>query len=86
MQRMTFDSFKRQTREKRVKEMLKKITPRMSEKERIKRFNSLLLDANRRIDAQERLEQMKEQLFSHKSSVEKKFTQKEWLEVYQKMF
>ena len=84
MQRMTFDNFKRQTKEKRVKIMMEKNTAKIAESEKIKSFNRLILDANRRIDAQERLEEMKEKLLSHKNGVERKVTKEEWLEVYQK--
>jgi hypothetical protein len=83
MQRMTFDNYKRQTKDKRLKKMLEKNRAKIVESEKIKTFNRLIEDANRRLEAKEKLEVMKEKIFSHKNGVEKKFTQDEWLEVYQ---
>ena len=84
MQRMTFDNFKRQTKEKRVKKMYEKNKAKIAESVKLQSFNRLIEDANRRIDAKERLEAMKAKISQQKSQIEKKFTKEEFSEVYQK--
>ncbi len=83
MQRMTFDNFKRQNKNKRMKKMLEKRKIKISEPEKIRTFNRLIEDANRRLEAKEKLEIMKDKVLFHKNGVEKKISQEEWLDIYQ---
>ena len=64
--------------------MYEKNKAKISESVKLQSFNRLIEDANRRIDAKERLEAMKEKISQQKSQIEKKFTKEEFSEVYQK--
>ena len=76
MQRMLFDTFKRHTKDERLEKLIDKNRIRMDEGERIKTFNRLIIDANRRIEAQENLESMKTKLDDQMSL--KKYKQEDW--------
>jgi len=64
--------------------MIEKNKPKMVESKRIHSFNRLIEDANRRLEAKEKLEAMKEKILGHNNNVEKKFTKEEWKEIYAK--
>jgi len=81
MRRMLFDIFKRQTKEERLNKLIEKNKVKISEGERIKTFNRLIEDANRRIEAQDQLENLKNQI--QKNSSFKKYKEEEWDEIYE---
>lgn len=82
MKRMTFDVFKRQTKDERLDKLIEKNKVKIEESERIKTFNRLIEDANRRLEAQEKIEEIRNDL--NKPSNMKKVTEKEWEDVYLK--
>lgn len=82
MRRMLFDIFKRQTKEERLEKLIEKNKVKIDENERIKTFNRLIEDANRRIEAQDQMEDMKI-LLDQKNVSSKKYKFEEWEEIYQ---
>ena len=62
MIRMIFDILKRQSQEKKLNVLLEQSKVKLDEDERIKGFNRLIEDANRRLEAQEQLEILKKKL------------------------
>ncbi len=81
LQRMLFDIFKRQTKEERLEKLIEKYKLKIDETERVKAFNRLIIDANRRIEAQENMEALKSRLEEGEPSL-KKYTQDEWDGIY----
>jgi len=89
MKRMLFDIFKRQTKEERMEKLLENNKVKMNEVERIKTFNRLIEDANRRLEAQENMEAMKNKILEQEMigmNSGKKITQEEWEEIYMERF
>lgn len=82
MRRMLFDIFKRQTKEERLNKLIEKNKVKISESERVKTFNRLIEDANRRIEAQDQIEEMKMQLMKNQGNL-KKYKNDEWEEIYE---
>ena len=82
MRRMLFDIFKRQTKDDRLEKILEKNKVKMDENDRIKAFNRLIEDANRRLEAQENIEDLKVKLNKGPED-EKNYTIKDWEEIYQ---
>jgi len=82
MQRMLFDIFKRQTKEERMEKIVEQSKLKIDENERVKTFNRLIDDANRRFEAQEHLAQMKMQLEQQNLDM-KKYKEEEWEDIYQ---
>lgn len=81
MRRMLFDIFKRQTKEERLEKLIEKNKVKIHEHERIKTFNRLIEDANRRMEAQDQMEEMKIQI--ERANVNnKKYKFDEWEEIY----
>lgn len=81
MRRMLFDIFKRQTKEERLEKLIEKNKVKINEHERIKTFNRLIEDANRRIEAQDQMEEMRMKL--ERTNVNnKKYKFEEWEEIY----
>ncbi len=62
MQRMMFDIFKRQTKDKRINNIIEKNKVKINEDERVNAFNRLIEDANRRMEASEKMEYLKNDL------------------------
>jgi hypothetical protein len=85
MRRMLFDVFKRQTKEERMNKLIERNKIKIDENERIKTFNRLIEDANRRLEAQEKIEKMKEKL-NENSFNNKKYKSEEWNEIYDERF
>ena len=84
---MQFDIYKRQLKEEKINKLVERNKVKMDEEERIKAFNRLIIDANRRIEAQENLENMKDKLEEDiTSGPQKKYTDQEWKEIYDKRF
>jgi len=89
MKRMLFDVFKRQTREERLDKIIEQNKVKINEVDRVKTFNRLIEDANRRLEAQENLEAMKNKIFdqdSFSNTVNKKISIAEWEEIYAERF
>ena len=87
LQRMQFDIYKRQFREDRINKLVDQNKVKLDEDERIKAFNRLIEDANRRLEAQENMENMKNKLEEDiTAGPQKKYTEKEWKEIYNKRF
>jgi hypothetical protein len=82
MRRMLFDIFKRQTKELRLNKLIEKNKKKINESEKIKTFNRLIEDANRRIEAQDQLEEMKNQVQINIPNI-KKYKDEEWEEIYE---
>jgi len=87
LNRMQFDIYKRQLREDRINKLVEQSKVKIDEDERIKAFNRLILDANRRIEAQENMEKIKNKLEEDISTGnQKKYSDEEWKEIYSKRF
>ena len=87
LNRMQFDIYKRQIKEDRINKLVEQNKVKMDEDERIKAFNRLIIDANRRLEAQENLENMKNKLEEDiTSGTQKKYSDEEWKEIYNKRF
>lgn len=87
LNRMQFDIYKRQFREDRINKLVEQSKAKIDEDERIKAFNRLILDANRRIEAQENMEKIKNKLEEDISTGnQKKYSDEEWKEIYNKRF
>lgn len=87
LQRMKFDIYKRQIREDRLNQLINQNKVKIDEEERIKTFNHLIEDANKRFEALEKMEKIKQELDEDLTSVEhKKYTQKEWNKIYNDRF
>jgi hypothetical protein len=80
MKRMVLDVFIRQTKDKRLNEMLEKRRIKIDEAEKIKAFNRLLEDANRRMEALDNLESVK--LSMEEPLPDKKITYEQFLDLY----
>jgi hypothetical protein len=83
MRRMLFDIFKRQTKDERINKLIEKNKVKITEEERIKTFNRLIEDANRRIEAQDQLEDLKNQINKTNNTNSKKYKDEEWEEIYE---
>ena len=84
---MQFDIYKRQLKEDRINKLVDQNKIKIDEDERIKTFNRLIEDANRRLEAQENMENMKNKLEEDiTAGPHKKYSQEEWKEIYNKRF
>lgn len=87
LERMKFDIYKRQIKEDRVNLLVEQNKVRLDEAERIQGFNRLIEDANRRIEAQENLELLKNKIDGDLISPSgKKYREEEWIEIYKERF
>ena len=87
LNRMQFDIYKRQLKEDRINQLIEQNKPKIDEDERIQTFNRLIIDANRRLVAQENMENMKNKLEEDISfSTKKKYSEQEWKDIYNKRF
>ena len=87
LNRMQFDIYKRQLKEDRINKLVEQNKVKIDEDERIKAFNRLIIDANRRLEAQENLENMKNKLEEDiTSGSQKRYSCEEWKEIYNKRF
>ena len=84
---MKFDIYKRQSKDERINKLVEEKKKKIDEVERIKTFNRLIEDANRRNEANENLKKkednLKHELISPKN---KKYNVNEWNNIYQKRF
>ena len=83
LNRMQNDIYKRQKKEDIVNRLIEENKIKIDEDERIKTFNRLIIDANRRLEAQENLENMKNKLEEDITlGPQKKYSDEEWKEIY----
>ena len=85
--RMKFDVFKRQNVEKKMNDLIEKTKNKINENIRVKRFNKLFQDANRRIEAEDNLNNLKMKL--DEMEIEKnmkKYKQSQWDNIYKERF
>ena len=90
MVRMLFDIMKRQSQEKNLSSFLNQTKAKMKEEERIKGFNRLIEDANRRLEAQEKLDELKMKIEQQDINIDnkpiKRYKCQQWKDVYDKRF
>ena len=87
LNRMQFDIYKRQLKEDKINKLIQKNKIKIDENDRIKTFNRLIKDANRRLEAQEKLENSKKCINNEiRNTNNKKYNEKEWEEIYNKRF
>ena len=88
MIRMIFDILKRQSQEEKLNLLIEHSKVKMDEDERIKGFNRLIEDANRRLEAQEQLEILKKKLEDDQvvEKPVKKYKYTQWKEIYNERF
>ena len=87
LQRMKFDIYKRQIREDRLNQLINQNKVKIDEEERIRTFNHLIEDANKRFEAYEKMEKIKKALDEDLTAGEhRKYTKKEWNKIYDKRF
>jgi hypothetical protein len=81
MKRMLLDTFIRQTKEERLNQLVEKSKVKIDEGERLKAFNRLIEDANRRMEASDNLEALKMKL-EEKAPPGKKYSEEDWKYIY----
>lgn len=86
LKRMIFDIVKRQTKDSRVNTLLEVNKRKIDESQRILTFNRLIEDANRRIEAMERMDDLKCKLNEGKNFNIKKYSQEDWNFIYETRF
>ena len=84
---MKFDIYQRQIREDRLNQLINQNKVKINEEDRIKNFNHLIEYANKRFEAIERMEKIKQELNNDLTANEnKKYTEREWKKLYDKRF
>ena len=87
MERMKFDIYKRQIKEDKINKLVEQNKNKIDEEDRIRAFNRLIEDANRRIEAQENLDLMRNRLEADLiGPPAKKYTKQEWKGIYNERF
>ena len=89
LERMQFDIYKRQIREERLNDLIEQNKVRIDEEKKIKTFNRLIEDANRRLKAKINMNDLQSQLnddFLSSTNFYKKYNDNEWDEIYKKRF
>ena len=87
LNRMKFDIFKRQSKEEKINALVEQNKAKIDEDERVSTFNRLISDANRRLEAQDNLENMKNKLSEDViNNDKKKYSNEVWNEIYNKIF
>jgi len=88
LERMKFDIYKRQIREKKIDDFVEHNKVKIKEEKKIKTFNHLIEDANRRLKAQIHAENLNTQLSQDliSKNVPKKYNDDEWDIIYKKRF
>jgi len=82
---MQMDVKKREMQEEQILTKIEQIKPKIDEEELIKTFNRLILDANRRMEAKNNIDQMK-LLLEEKFNNGKKYSTDEWMYIYNDRF
>ena len=89
MERMQFDIYKRQIKEERLNDLVEQNKVKIDEDQKIKTFNRLIEDANRRLKAQTNMNELQNQLNDDLISATnfyKRYNGDEWDEIYKKRF
>ena len=87
LNRMKFDVYKRQSKNERRKKLIEQNKIKINEVQRIKAFNRLIEDANRRIEAQENIENLQGKLSSNLvAPSHKKYNYNQWDYIYKNRF
>ena len=87
MERMKFDIYKRQIKEDKINKLIEQNKNKLNEDERVKAFNRLIEDANRRIEAQDNLDTMRNKLHDDVTGpYNKKYSSNEWKSIYNTRF
>ena len=88
IERMQFDVYKRQSKEQRMKLLIERHKPKIDESVRVEAFNRLIKDANRRIEVQENMNQLKLSLENQERDYAspKAYKSEEWDNIYQKRY
>ena len=96
LERMKFDVNNRQIKEKKMNDFIYKTKMKMNEEERVKSFNRLIEDTNRRTEAKEKIKMYKEQkeeeeIKNMKNNINKKiknkkYSKEQWKDIYNKRF
>lgn len=84
LKRMLDDIHKRQNKDKRINNLIEQTKIKADEGEVIKTFNRLIEDANRRMEAFDNMDMMKQ--FLDDKIAFKKYSENEWKRVYQERF
>ena len=88
LERMKFDIYKRQIKEKKLDDFINKNKVKIKEEKKVKTFNHLIEDAHRRLKAQTHADNLNLQLsndFISKDEL-KKYNENEWDYIYQQRF
>ena len=88
LKRMKFDIYRRQIKEKKIDEFVNKNKVKIKEEYKLKTFNHLIEDAQRRLKAHSNAENLKLQLSNDLISKDelKKYNKKRWVNIYQQRF
>ena len=88
LERMKFDIYKRQIKEQKINDFVNNNKVKIKEEKKIKTFNHLIEDANRRLKAQINSDNLNSQLGSDlmEKKETKKYNDNEWEIIYQKRF
>jgi hypothetical protein len=88
MKRMLFDIFKRQTKDERMEKLIERNKVKIDENDRIKTFNRLIEDANRRYLAHVNMESLKNKIEEHNLplNTKNKISEEEWKHIYEERF
>ena len=96
LERMIFDVNNRQIKENKMDDFIKRTKRKMNEEEITKSFNRLIEDANRRIEAKEKMKIFKEQKenedimkinnYIHRKDNNRKYNKNQWKDIYKKRF
>ena len=87
LNRMIFDVNKRQSKNERRKKLIEQNKIKINEVQRIKAFNRLIEDANRRIEAQENIENLQGKLsLNLVAPSHKKYNYNQWDYIYKNRF
>jgi len=96
LERMKFDVNNRQIMENKMNDFIIRTKRKMNEEEITKRFNRLIEDSNRRMEAKEKMKKFKEQKenedkiklnnYIHNKDKNKKYNNSQWKDIYKKRF
>jgi len=96
LERMKFDVNNRQMKENKMNDFIKRTKRKMNEEDITKSFNRLIEDANRRMEAKEKMKIFKEQKenediiklnnFMLNKDKNKKYNKNQWKDIYKKRF
>jgi hypothetical protein len=82
MKRMKFDIFKRHTKNDRLEKLIENNKIKIEETQKTKIFNRLIDDANRRIEANYKIQEFNINFNSNPNANAKKINEKDWNDIY----